>query len=68
MSTTTNLKITGMSCNHCVMNASRSLEAVDGVESVEVKLEPGSATVTGDADSEQLVAAVKDAGYEAVAS
>ena len=66
MSTTINLKITGMTCNHCVMNASKSLEAVAGVESVEVKLEPGSATITGDADSEQLIAAVKEAGYEAV--
>ena len=65
MSRTTNLKIAGMSCNHCVANASKFLEAVAGVESVEVKLEPGSATVTGEADSEQLIAAVKEAGYEA---
>ena len=57
-----------MSCNHCVNNATRSLEAVAGVESVEVTLEPGAATVTGTADSEQLIAAVKAAGYEAAAS
>ena len=68
MSRTTKLKITGMSCNHCVTNATKSLEAVAGVESVEVKLESGSAIVTGEADSEQLIAAVKEAGYEAVVS
>jgi len=66
MSATVQLKITGMTCNHCVANVKKALEAVTGVESVEVVLQPGSATVTGGADSGALVAAVKEAGYEAV--
>ncbi len=65
MSTTTKLSITGMTCNHCVKNAEKALEGVAGVESVEVSLEPGSAIVIGEADSAQLIAAVKEAGYEA---
>jgi copper chaperone CopZ len=65
MSNTTQLKITGMTCNHCVMNATKSLKNVAGVESVEVNLDPGSAKVTGNVDSAQLIAAVKDAGYGA---
>ena len=65
MAYTTELKITGMTCNHCVKNASRAHEGVEGVEVVEVRLEPGSATVNGTADVTQLIAAVKEASYEA---
>jgi copper chaperone CopZ len=65
MPETTNLKITGMSCNHCVMKATKALEAIDGVDSVEVSLEPGAATVAGSADAEKLISAVKEAGYQA---
>ena len=65
MSDTTNLKITGMSCNHCVMKATKALEAVDGVDNVEVSLEPGAAIVAGNADAEKLILAVKEAGYQA---
>ena len=67
MSDTINLKITGMSCKHCVMNATKALEAVAGVDSVEVSLEPGGAVVSGNADKQQLVDAVTSAGYEAEA-
>ncbi len=54
-----------MTCNHCVKNASRALEGIEGIEIVEVRLEPGSATVNGTADVAQLIAAVKGDGYEA---
>ncbi len=59
------LKITGMTCNHCVAHTKKSLEAVPGVESAEVTLEPGAAVVRGEADPKALVAAVKEAGYQA---
>jgi copper chaperone len=61
----TELKITGMTCNHCVKNASRVLDGIEGVEVVEVRLEPGSATVSGTAEVTQLIAALKEAGYDA---
>jgi copper chaperone len=60
-----NLKITGMTCNHCVMNVKKALQAVEGVDKVEVALEPGGAVVNGNADASALIAAVKEAGYEA---
>ncbi len=60
------LNITGMTCDHCVAHARKKLEAVTGVSKVEVILEPGSAVVEGDVDTAALLAAVKDAGYEAV--
>ncbi|MCU7938594.1 MAG: cation transporter [gamma proteobacterium symbiont of Bathyaustriella thionipta] len=65
MTDTCNLKITGMTCQHCVKHATEALEAIAGVESVEVNLEPGSAVVVGDVDNAILIVAVKEAGYEA---
>jgi len=65
MSTITELKITGMTCNHCVMHTKKALEAVEGVENAEVTLEPGAAKITGSADVNDLIRAVKDAGYTA---
>ena len=66
MSKEIKLNITGMTCGHCVAHTKKSLEAVPGVESAEVSLEPGGAVVKGDVDAMALVAAVKEAGYEAV--
>lgn len=65
MKETITLKVTGMMCQHCVAHVKNALEAVDGVQTVEVSLENASATVTGSADKAALVAAVKAAGYEA---
>jgi len=65
MSDTTNLKITGMTCKHCVMNAKKALESVAGVDNADVSLEPGAASVTGNADADKLISAVKEAGYTA---
>lgn len=65
LSDVTHLKVTGMTCNHCVMHTKKALQSVPGVKSVDVSLEPGTATVTGSADHDQLIAAVKNAGYEA---
>jgi len=59
------LKVTGMTCPHCVKNVTQALQGVDGVDNVEVSLEQGNALVSGSADVEQLIAAVKQAGYTA---
>jgi len=59
------LKISGMTCEHCVRATTKALKSVPGVERVEVTLQPGSAVVYGDADPALLIAAVKDEGYEA---
>lgn len=62
---TITLKVTGMMCQHCVARVKKALEAVPGVQTVEVSLENASATISGSADKAALVAAVKEAGYEA---
>ena len=59
------LSISGMTCGHCTAAAEKSLQAVPGVESVEVNLEPGGAVITGAANLDALITAVSDAGYEA---
>ncbi len=65
MNNTINMKITGMTCQHCVKHTTEALEAISGVASVEVTLEPGGAVVIGDVDAAALISAVKEAGYEA---
>jgi copper chaperone CopZ len=65
---TTTLKISGMTCPHCVNNVSKALLAVVGVEGAQVNLEEGSAVVTGSADQATLIQAVVDAGYSVEAA
>lgn len=61
----TKLNVTGMSCNHCSSAVKSALEEVDGVKAVRVDLVGGTAQVEGVADVDDLVAAVREAGYEA---
>jgi copper chaperone len=59
------LKIEGMSCDHCVRAVTKALTEVPGVTRVvEVSLERGEATVDGEAAFEQLAAAVREEGYQ----
>ena len=60
------LKVTGMSCQHCVRAVEAALGGVAGVIRGEpVELESGRALVEGEVDPQALVAAVKEAGYGA---
>ncbi|MCL4798934.1 MAG: heavy-metal-associated domain-containing protein [Burkholderiales bacterium] len=61
----TTLKVTGMTCNHCVMSVTKALKQVPGVQSAEVSLEKAQAVVKGSADAQALVKAVEDEGYQA---
>lgn len=60
------LNVEGMSCMHCVKAVTEALSAVPGVTAVQdVDLEQGLARVDGSPEPEALVAAVKEAGYQA---
>lgn len=62
----TQLKIEGMSCQHCVAAVNEALAEVNGVERVvDVDLDSGIAKIEGDADIQALLAAVREEGYEA---
>ena len=54
-----------MTCNHCVAAVNKALAKVPGVESADVSLEKAQAVVSGSADAQALIAAVKEEGYEA---
>lgn len=61
------LNVKGMMCQHCVKHVNDALVKVNGVTKVEVSLEKNNATVEGNSLSkEELIQAVKDAGYEVV--
>ena len=57
-----------MSCQHCVMAATRALTAVDGVKNVQIDLKTGVANYeeTKAVDPEVVAEAIKKAGYEVV--
>lgn len=67
---TRTLTIEGMSCQYCVNRVTKAIRGVPGVEEVSVSLEEKRATVTatGEATSEQLIAAVEGGGYKATIS
>jgi len=59
------LKITGMSCGHCVQAVKQALENVDGLTNVQVHLETGEARFEQEkpVDMKVVKKAVQDAGY-----
>jgi len=61
------LTVEGMTCEHCERTVEEALEGVDGVTSGRADREAESATVEGDADTDTLVSAVDEAGYDASA-
>ena len=65
MSNAIKLSISGMSCGHCVATVEKSIATVDGVEDTIVSLDEGTATVSGKADANTLIAAITQAGYGA---
>lgn len=63
------INIEGMTCNHCKMSVTKALNGVTGVESVEVSVENKNAHVKGSQlNKDEIINAVKNAGYEAVIS
>ncbi len=65
---TTRLKVSGMTCEHCVRAVEGALRNQPGVRNATVHLENGAAEVEFEESSvapEQLIAAVREEGYEA---
>jgi copper chaperone len=65
VSATATYVVTGMTCGHCVAAVTKEIEALPGVEQVEVSLDAGRAVVTGDVADDAVQAAVEEAGYTA---
>ena len=61
----TQVTVSGMTCQHCVMSVTEEITEIDGVRDVEVELQTGAVTVTADREiaRDELAAAVDVAGY-----
>lgn len=68
MSNVETLKVSGMTCGHCVAAVTEEISKIDGVTEVTADLESGRVEVTSSApvDHVLLGAAVDEAGYELV--
>lgn len=69
----TTVNVSGMTCGHCVSSVSEELEALAGVEKVDVDLNSGgisSVTITsaGALSSSEIGEAIAEAGYMVVAN
>ncbi|AWI12598.1 hypothetical protein B4064_1673 [Caldibacillus thermoamylovorans] len=66
--TKTTIKISGMSCNHCVNKIETALNSQQGVEKAKVNLKKGVAKIKYDEaiqTLDHLTAVIKEVGYEA---
>ena len=65
---TTTYLVPGMTCDHCKVAVTEEVTKVAGVAGVSVDLETKLVRIDGGADHEALVAAIDEAGYDAVAA
>jgi copper chaperone len=63
---TSEFKVTGMTCGHCVSSVTEEIEQIDGVGEVSVDLGTGAVTVTADqpVPAAAVTAAIRRAGYQ----
>jgi copper chaperone CopZ len=61
-------QVTGMTCGHCEMSVREEVGEVPGVEKIDVSAVTGKLLVTASqpVDDAAVLAAVSDAGYQAV--
>ncbi|CAJ1585585.1 heavy-metal-associated domain-containing protein [[Mycobacterium] wendilense] len=66
--TTKEYRVTGMSCGHCEAAVREEVAKIAGIEQVNVSAATGTLVVTSSAhlDDAPVLAAVDEAGYEAV--
>lgn len=62
------LKVSGMTCGHCVSAVSNAVRAVPGTEDVRVDLASGQVVVEGSPDEGAIRKAIAEEGYEVAAS
>lgn len=63
------IKVEGMSCMHCQLRVKKAVEAVEGVQRVDVNLQTKQVTVDyeeGKANLEKVKAAIRETGYEPI--
>lgn len=58
-------QVQGMTCGVCVRHVSQALNAIAGVDAVDVDLQSGRVRVGGNPDHAALLSALNEAGYPA---
>lgn len=64
------LKVSGMTCGHCVKAVENALNELEGIEQTEVQLDDGTVKVTFDpakSDETTIKNAIEDQGYDVIA-
>ncbi len=61
----TQVTVTGMTCQHCVLSVTEEVSEIDGVSTVDVQLDSGAVTVLADrvVSRAEIAAAVTEAGF-----
>ena len=57
-------KIEGMNCSHCRASVEKAIANIQGIDSVEVDLSSGLATVSGEIEDDKITEAVRLAGFD----
>ncbi|MBT8767967.1 heavy-metal-associated domain-containing protein [Metapseudomonas boanensis] len=57
-------KVQGMSCGHCVRAITQAVQALDKAAEVQVDLAAGEVRVASRLAEEQVVAAIREEGYQ----
>ncbi len=57
------LKVSGMTCEHCVRAITQAVKALSGVEDVSIDLARGNVTVTGTPSERAVRDAIAEEGY-----
>ena len=60
------VQIKGMSCQHCVASTKDALEKIPEIKDVQVDLDKGEATFTGDVAADKVKDAISKIGFEVV--
>ena len=58
--------IKGMNCTHCQATVTKSISGVTGVKNVDVNLSTGKAVVEGEHNADDVINAVRAAGFDIV--
>ncbi len=61
--TTQTFTVSGMTCDHCAKSVTEELSELPGVSDVQVRVDTGKVSVTGELGEEEATAAVTEAGY-----
>ncbi|MCH5240272.1 MAG: SO_0444 family Cu/Zn efflux transporter [Muribaculaceae bacterium] len=57
-------KIQGMNCSHCKASVEKAISGIQGIDTVEVDLSSGLATVSGAIEDDKITEAVRMAGFD----